>query len=267
LVDLPGLSGRTFVMGVLNVTPDSFSRDGIYHSPDRAAAAALAIQSDGADLLDIGGESTRPGYARVPEAEELVRVLPVIRAVAGRISIPISVDTGKASVARAAIEVGARVINDVHGLRDPDMASVAAETGASLVLVHSTGVPPGSDIVDAVRSGLASLVERAERAGVERDKLIVDPGLGMGKGWKENFEILRRLADLKVLDLPILVGPSRKGMIGKVLKVEVDDRLEGTIALAVFSVVRGADIVRVHDVRPLVRALRMTDAIVRPGVL
>lgn len=218
----------------------------------------------GADVLDIGGESTRPGFRDVPAEDEIRRVVPAVEAVSAAVGVPVSIDTRKAIVARRALSAGAVIVNDVSGLSDPEMLGVVAESGALLVIVHGTSIPPGHDGVTCLRRDLASLAERAVDGGVPESRIMLDPGLGFGKRWTENFAILRRLSELKDLGFPIMVGPSRKGMIGKVLGVDVHDRLEGTIALVCIAVANGADMVRVHDVQENVRAARMMDALVRP---
>jgi len=254
---------RTYLMGVLNVTPDSFSGDGRFGSVDAAVLAGEQLVADGADLLDVGGESTRPGHAPVSAEEELERVIPVVQALSTRVSAPISVDTSKATVARNAIAAGAGIINDVSGLRDPDMVRVAAITGASLVLVHHGGADRREDLMRVVLAALRNRVETALRAGVQHDHLLVDPGFGFGKNWLDNFELIRRLSELRQLGLPVLVGPSRKGMIGKVLGTDPEDRLEGTIALAALCISAGSDVIRVHDVAELRRAVVLLDALSR----
>jgi len=250
-------------MGILNVTPDSFSGDGHFGSVDAAVLAGERLVADGADLLDVGGESTRPGHAPVSAEEELGRVIPVVQALSTRVSAPISVDTSKAAVAREAVDAGATIINDVSGLRDPDMLRVAATTGVSLVLVHPGGAERREDLMPMVLSALRNRVETALHAGVQRDHLMIDPGFGFGKNWLDNFELIRRLSELRQLGLPVLVGPSRKGMIGKVLATGPEDRLEGTIALTALCISAGADVIRVHDVRELKRAVVLLDALAR----
>ncbi len=259
----PRWGSRTYIMGVVNVTPDSFSGDGLFHRPKQAAALACAMAQQGADVVDIGGESTRPGFEPVDADEEHARALPTLKEIRRTCAVPISIDTSKASVSHAAIDAGAALINDVSGLNDPDMPAVAAKSGAWLVLVHNRELENGIDIIDQVRSGLSQLVDRSLGAGVPLDRLIVDPGLGFGKNWTQNFEILRDLGKLHSLSLPILVGPSRKGMIGRVLGADAADRMEGTAALCAIAIANGADILRVHDVREMARVARMMDAIVR----
>lgn len=255
---------KTLVMAIINATPDSFSGDGIGDDAERAAAMARQAAAEGADLIDLGGESTRPGHAPVSEVEELARVIPAIAAVASAVGLPISVDTSKASVAEAALDAGASIVNDVRGLlRDPELAAVVARRQVPVAIMHDV-VPEGSsDLVGNVIRELERRVELAVRAGVERGRIIVDPGFGFGKEWRENLELLNRLDELKALGLPILVGFSRKRTIGRVLGLPEGDRLEGTLATTAVAIARGADIVRVHDVKPNVRVARMTDAVVR----
>lgn len=255
---------RTYVMGVLNVTPDSFSGDGVW--PDRAAALRLAERhaADGADLLDMGGESTRPGATPLDAEEELRRVVPIIEALAPRLPIPISIDTTKAVVARAAIEAGAMLVNDISGFRhDPLMASVVAETGAAAVLMENGRGFAYTDLISDISARLEESIAVAMVAGVPRARLIVDPGLGFGKIAAQSLEIVRRLTEFRRLGLPLLAGPSRKGTIGRVLGLPVEERLEGTAAMAAIAIANGADIIRVHDVRAMTRVARMADAIVR----
>lgn len=254
---------RTVVMGVLNVTPDSFSGDGIFGQPDRVVERARQMVADGADILDVGGESTRPGYRPVSDAEEMARVLPVLELLRRTIDVPISIDTSKAEVARRALGLGADMINDVSGLTDVRLANLVAEAGVYLVIVDHVRRAGSPARVEHIVRNLALKVETAQRAGVRADRLVVDPGFGFGKNWRDNFEIMRHLPELKSIGKPVLVGPSRKGMIGRVLASPVTDRLEGTIALTSICIAGGADVVRVHDVRAVVRAARMMDAIVR----
>lgn len=255
---------RTLVMGVLNVTPDSFSDGGRYDRLPAAIDHAASLIAAGADILDIGGESTRPGHEPVPEAVELERVVPVIEAVRRRWDVPISVDTRKPAVARAALRVGADIVNDVHGLlREPDMATIAAAAGAPVIVMHWDDVDTGPGLMPAVVAGLAASVEAARAAGIPDKHIIVDPGIGFGKDAAGNLQIIRELAELTALGLPILVGPSRKRFIGHVLGLPVEERLEGTAAAVALAIAGGADIVRVHDVGPLRRVAQMADAIVR----
>ena len=268
------LGPRTLLMGVLNVTPDSFSDGGRFFDPDKAAAHALAMQRAGADLIDIGGESTRPGSTGVSAAVELRRVLPVLRRLRGRLRVPISIDTAKADVAEAALQAGAQMINDITGLRaDPRLAEVAAHHRVPLVLMHIRGtprtmqkIPFARNILRDVEEGLRRSVERALRAGVRRRQLLIDPGLGFGKTAEQNYEIIQRLRRLARFRLPILIGPSRKTFIGKALgNAPAGDRLLGTAAAVTASILAGAHIVRVHDVREMAEVARVADAFLAAG--
>ena len=260
---------KTYVMGVINVTPDSFSGDGLGSDVDSAINLAKSFQEWGADMVDVGGESTRPSsiYAGAGPAsadEELARVLPVIEALEAEIDIPVSIDTYKAAVAERAVAAGADMINDVWGfVRDPDIARVAAEAGVPVVLMHNQDHTEYDDLVPDVTSRLRWLVDRAVDAGVALESIILDPGMGFGKTAEHNLEILRRLVELRVLGRPLLVGMSRKSTIGYVLDLPVEDRVEGTAATVALSIANGADIVRVHDVKEMARVAKMSDAIVR----
>ncbi|MSP12352.1 MAG: dihydropteroate synthase [Chloroflexi bacterium] len=269
---------RTYVMGILNMTPDSFSGDGLGSNLDRAAAQAQAYVYAGADLLDVGGESTRPGAAPVAAEEEMARVIPAITRLARELHVPLSVDTYKAGVARAAVAAGATIINDVWGLRmEPEIAHVAAETGAYLVITRNARPSaqaawnyasaadnrPETGLIERVLRDLQESMALARRAGVAEEHIILDPGIGFGNTPAGNLEILRDLARLRHLGRPILIGTSRKGFIGQVLGLEVDGRLEGTAATVAIAIAHGADIVRVHDLSPMVRVSRMADAIMR----
>ncbi|MFQ6059469.1 MAG: dihydropteroate synthase [Anaerolineae bacterium] len=271
---------RTYVMGIINVTPDSFSGDGLAGDVEAAVAQAKRFVEEGADIVDVGGESTRPGAAPVPAEEELRRVIPVIEGIAGETEAVISIDTYKAQVAREALAAGAHMVNDVWGLRlDPDLAPLVAERGVPVVIMHNRSTPKAAawvarlggryegveyrdlmaDVIRELRQG----IERALEAGIERERIIVDPGIGFGKTTEQNLVLLDRLAELKVLGCPILVGPSRKSFIGYTLDLPPDQRVEGTAATVALAIAHGADIVRVHDVREMVRVARMTDAVVR----
>jgi dihydropteroate synthase len=263
---------RTLIMGVLNVTPDSFSDGGQFFSFDQAIAQAERMISEGADIIDVGGESTRPGSEFVSEEEELRRVIPVIERLATNGSVPISIDTTKSSVARAALQAGAAIINDISGLRfDVALADVAAETGAGLVLMHSRGtpkdmqqLPPVADIMSEVINGLSDSVAIAEQHGVAREAIVIDPGIGFGKTVAQNCELIAKVDQIAQAfpDLPIMIGTSRKSFIGRLLDgAPADERLYGTIASVVASVLQGAHIVRVHDVRAAADAIRVAEAI------
>ncbi|GBE05694.1 MAG TPA: dihydropteroate synthase [Nitrospirae bacterium] len=266
------LSSRTYIMGILNATPDSFSDDGIYSDRKRAVARALEMRDEGADIIDIGGESTRPGAKKVSVKEEIRRVVPVIEELAEKIKIPISVDTYKSAVARAAISAGASMINDISGLRfDPKMPKVAADSGVPVVIMHIKGTPGNMQADTAYRSLIPEIMDYlreginiARRAGVSEDRIIIDPGIGFGKNVGHNLEILKRLNGFTGFEKPILIGPSRKSFIGKTLgDLPVSERLEGTAAAAAIGIFNGANIIRVHDVRAMVRAAGIADAIKR----
>jgi len=264
------LGGRTLVMGVLNVTPDSFSDGGRFADAESAIAAGLALFADGADWVDVGGESTRPGGAeRVSADTERARVVPVIEGLRRRGAGILSIDTTRAEVARAALDAGADLVNDVSGLRfDPAMAGVVAERKVPSVLMHLRGdfatmhrTPAYADVMAEVGAELAESLRRGERAGIARETMIVDPGIGFAKDAVHSLEVLRRLPELDALDRPVLVGPSRKSFIGKVLDAPVGERLFGTAAAVAACVLAGAHAVRVHDVREMVDVVRVCDAI------
>ncbi|HKO35585.1 MAG TPA: dihydropteroate synthase [Pyrinomonadaceae bacterium] len=263
---------RTLVMGVLNVTPDSFSDGGQFFAFERAIEQAERMISEGADIIDVGGESTRPGSEFVSEDEELRRVIPIIERLAASSLIPISIDTTKPSVARAALEGGAEIVNDISGLRfHPAIADAVMKAKAGLVLMHSRGtpkdmqqLPPAADIMSEVISGLRQSVAIAEEHGVPRASIAIDPGIGFGKTADQNVELIAKLDQLarEFPDLPLMIGTSRKSFLGKLLgDAPADERLQGTIASAVAAVLKGAHIVRVHDVEPAVEAVRVADAI------
>ena len=255
---------RTYVIGIINLTPDSFSGDGLGGDVDAAVDLALRFQYEGADILDIGAESTRPGHKQVSLDEELARLMPALEAVAKRVDLPISVDTCKAAVARRAVDAGAVIINDIWGLKaEPELAEVAAETCAGLVLMHSQKGTKYRDLVPDLVSSLKDSVRIALEAGVPRDNIIVDPGIGFGKTPDQNLAVLARLDELKELDCPILVGTSRKSTLGLLLDLPADERVEATAATVSLAIAGGADLVRVHDVKEMVRVCRVTDAVVR----
>jgi len=255
---------RTYVMGIINVTPDSFSGDGLGGDVEAAVAQGKRFAAEGADILDVGGESTRPNAEPVCAEEELRRVIPVIERLAGEVSVPVSVDTYRYEVAQRALAAGASMINDIWGLqREPRLAKLAAEHGVPMVLMSNQRGRTCPDIVPEVIAGLKKSMAEATDRGVPRENIIVDPGVGFGKTLEQNLEIVRRLDELKCLKRPILIGTSRKSMIGLVLNLPPDQRLEGTAATVAISIARGADIVRVHDVAQMVRVCRMSDAVVR----
>ena len=257
---------RTAVMGVLNVTPDSFSDGGDWMDPDRAVRRARKMVREGADLIDVGGESTRPGARAVPAAEEMRRVVPVIERLAGE-KILVSIDTSKAAVARAAFKAGAKILNDVTALRgDRAMAKTAATAGVGVILMHMKGTPGTmqknpvyGDVVAEIIGFFRENLKSAWRAGIEHDKIILDPGIGFGKLPEHNLEILRRLDEFRSLGRPLAIGTSRKSFIGRALGRRVHDRLSGTGATVAAAILRGADLVRVHDVREMADVARMTD--------
>jgi len=258
---------RTLIMGILNITPDSFSDGGKYLDPDRAQQRAYELVEAGADALDIGGESTRPGADSLSDDEELGRVLPVLEAIRGEIPVPISIDTTKASVAREALKAGANMINDISGLRfDPEMASVAAKFGVPVIMMHIRGTPKNmqenpqyKNLMGEILNELAGSQSLAQQAGISPEKIIVDPGIGFGKRWFHNYQILGELAALKMLESPILIGPSRKSFLGKILNRPPEERLEGTLVASTIGILNGAHIIRVHDVKEAGRAARIAD--------
>ena len=255
---------RTYVMGIVNVTPDSFSGDGLAHDADAALEQALRFQAEGADIVDVGGESTRPGHTPVDADEEMRRVVPVIRLLASRLHVPVSVDTYKHEVAREAVAAGASMINDVWGLkREPALAELAAREGVPIVLMHNQAGAAYADLLPDVIASLRASMDTALGAGVPPDNVILDPGLGFGKTAEHNLELLRRLSELTALGQPLLVGTSRKSTIGLVLDLPVEERLEGTAATVALAIAGGADVVRVHDVKAMTRVARMSDAVVR----
>jgi dihydropteroate synthase len=258
---------RTYVMGIVNVTPDSFSGDGLAPDLEAAVEQGLRMASEGADMLDVGGESTRPGHSPVTGAEEIARIETVVRRLARDSGVPVSIDTYKLEVAEVAVSLGATILNDVWGLtRSPGMADLAARQGCGLVLMHNQdGTEYAGDLMEEIKRFLTAAAGRAIAAGVPRQKVIVDPGIGFGKTADQNWEVMRRFTELRELGQPILVGTSRKSFIGKLLDLPVTERLEGTAATVVAAVLRGADIVRVHDVLQMTRAVRVADRMRRRG--
>ena len=255
---------RTYVMGIINLSPDSFSGDGLGEDLAAIVEQALRFQEEGADFLDVGAESTRPGATPVGQDAELRRLIPALEAIAPVVSIPISVDTYKAPVARRAVAAGAQIINDVWGLQaDPQLAEIAADSGAPLILMHNQQTRQYRQLLPDIFDSLKHSVGLATKAGVPTGNIILDPGIGFGKTPDHNLEILRRLPEFKALGFPLLVGTSRKSTIGYVLDLPVEQRLEGTAATVAISIAGGADIVRVHDVKEMTRVCRMSDAIVR----
>jgi dihydropteroate synthase len=265
-------SVKTGIMGILNVTPDSFYNGGRYLDPQVAVDRAHQMAAEGADIVDIGGQSSRPGSDPVSEAEEADRVLPVVQAVAKSVSAMISVDTYRAAIARAALDAGAHLINDISALRfDPSLLGVVAEHRAPLILMHMQGMPRTMQLnptyealIDEVFSFLHERLEAAKAGGIAAERLLIDPGIGFGKGARHNLELLRKLHHFHALGQPLVIGTSRKAFIGWVLGAKVDERLEGTAATVAAAIVHGADIVRVHDVLAMARVARMMDAMIRP---
>jgi dihydropteroate synthase len=264
---------RTRVMGVLNVTPDSFSDGGQFFDPEAAVARGMEMAAEGADMIDVGGESTRPGAETVSVEEERDRVVPVIKRLAAELGVPVSVDTRKADVAQAALDAGATIVNDISGARDPTMFDVAREAEAGLVLMHMRGEPATmqeftdyTDVVSEVRDQLHGRIDAAISAGLDEDRLAIDPGIGFAKTPEQNLLLLRDIQSLFELGRPVLVGPSRKSFIGKVLDLDVTDRLEGTAGAVAWLVAQGVHILRVHDVKEMIRVIRIVEA-VRRGTL
>jgi dihydropteroate synthase len=273
------LGERTLVMGVLNVTPDSFSDGGKFFRVADAVKTALAMERAGADIVDIGAESTRPGSVGISGEEELERLLPVLQGLRGRLKIPISIDTQKARVAELALGAGAEVLNDISGLKfDPKIAEVAAQHGVPLILMHMRGTPRtmqkqawARDVMKDVTAGLRESVAVARRAGVRKTQIILDPGIGFGKSFAQNYELLAKLPELAKLGYPVLVGTSRKGFLGATLgrngkPLPAEQRIWGTAATVAASILQGAHIVRVHDVEEMAQVARVTDSVLHPGL-
>ena len=265
----PTWGARTYLMGILNVSPDSFSGDGVL-SPERALEMTLGMVEQGADIIDIGGESTRPGSDSIPLEEELGRLLPAIEMLQEKLGVPLSVDTYKADVAQPALERGVTILNDIWGLKkEPRLADMAAQYGAHLVLMsNQRDVSPRHDvefpdIVEVIRQDLMRATSLAIEHGVQEDHIIVDPGIGFGKTQPQNMEVLRRLGEIRALGFPMLVGTSRKSVLGHVLNLPADERLEATAATVALAIAQGTDVVRVHDVREMSRVCKVTDAIIR----
>jgi len=265
------LNQRTHIMGILNVTPDSFSDGGHFYDIKRAVEQALTMEEEGADSIDVGGESTRPGSAPVPENEELDRIIPVIEKLYSLLKIPISVDTYKSKVARQALDAGAKIVNDISGLHfDPEMAKIVAAYNAGIVIMHIKGTPRDmqkdpqyTDLIEEIIDYLNKGITIARKAGIKNQQIVIDPGIGFGKKLDDNFKIIKELSQFQTLNCPVLVGPSRKSFIGNTLRLPVDQRLEGTIAASTACILNGANILRVHDVKQIKRAAIITDKIKR----
>jgi len=266
------LDARSYIMGIINVTPDSFSDGGKYKNTEEACAAAVSMVESGADFIDVGGESTRPGSEPASLQSELDRVIPVIESLARSVRVPLSIDTYKSTVAREALRAGAAIVNDISGLHfDPRMAGVVAEHGSTVILMHIRGTPRTMqidlvyrDLIGEIRAYLEEGIRRASDAGIRQ--IIVDPGIGFGKSTDQNIEILKRLSEFRNLGFPVMVGPSRKSFIGNILNLPVDQRLEGTAAAVAVSIINGTDIIRVHDVREMKRVAVIADAVRRANI-
>jgi len=256
---------RTYIMGILNVTPDSFTDGGLFYDPEKAVAQAKRMVEEGADIIDIGGESTRPGHTRISDQEEIERIAPILEVLVKEIEIPISVDTYKSQVAKAALEIGVDIVNDIWGLlEDPELAKVTAQYNAPLILMHNKNNTEYESLMDEILASLRNSINIAKEAGVTDDNIIIDPGIGFGKTYEQNLETMRHLEDFKTLGYPILLGTSRKSIVGKTLDLPTDQRVEGTAATVALGITKkAADIIRIHDVKEMVRVARMTDAMVR----
>jgi dihydropteroate synthase len=252
---------RTYVMGIINVTPDSFSGDGLGDDQDRAVSQGLQMVREGADMLDVGGESTRPGHQPITAGQEISRSQAVVARLGREAGVPISIDTYKLEVAEAAVEVGATMLNDIWGLsRSPALAQLASTRGCALVLMHNQdGTDYAGDLMEEIKRFLRVSIDRAVEAGVPRERVLIDPGIGFGKTAEQNWVVMRRIEELRELGQPILIGTSRKSFIGKALDLPVNDRMEGTAATVTAAVLRGADVVRVHDVREMARVVKIAD--------
>jgi dihydropteroate synthase len=252
---------RTYVMGIINTTPDSFSGDGVGTDQERAVAQGLRMVSEGADMLDVGGESTRPGHQPISVADEITRTQAVVARLAREAGVPVSIDTYKLEVAEAAVAAGATIVNDVWGLtRSPALAQLAATNDCAMVIMHNQdGTDYTDDLMEEIKRFLRASVDRAVKAGVPRERVLVDPGIGFGKTAEHNWVVMRRLAELRELHQPILIGTSRKSFIGKLLDLPIGERVEGTAATTTAAILRGADVVRVHDVREMMRVVRVAD--------
>lgn len=257
---------KTLIMGILNVTPDSFSDGGKYSLVDNAVSHARQMIKDGADILDIGGESTRPGYERISDEEEISRVVPAIEAISKELHIPISIDTYKSEVAKKAVDAGAVIINDIWGAKaDPEIAAVAAETGVPIILMHNRNDRNYSNFIRDVLNDLYESITIAKKAGVSDENIILDPGIGFAKDLSENLEMMRNLDTLVSLGYPVLLGTSKKSMIGGILDLPVSERTEGTGATVCFGIQHGCQIVRIHDVKEMSRMAKMMDALMGKG--
>ena len=257
---------KTLIMGILNVTPDSFSDGGKYNHLENAVTHAKQMIADGADILDIGGESTRPGHERISDEEEISRVVPAIEAVSREVQVPISIDTYKSKVAKSAVDAGATIINDIWGAKeDPEIADVAAETGVPIILMHNRNDRNYSNFIRDVLNDLYESITIAKKAGVNDEQIILDPGIGFAKDLRENLEMMRHLDTLVSLGYPVLLGTSKKSLIGGVLDLPVSERTEGTGATVCYGIQKGCQIVRIHDVKEMSRMAKMMDAMMGKG--
>lgn len=265
------LSSRTHIIGILNVTPDSFSDGGRFFKFEDAVKQGIKMAEEGADIIDVGGESTRPGSDPLPMEEELARVIPVIETLSKQIDVPISIDTYKSQVAKQALDAGAQMINDISALRfDPEMKKIAAEYKVPIVLMHIKGTPRNmqenpwyEDVIGEITEYLKESLKIAQEAGIDKEKIMIDPGIGFGKRLEDNLNILKNLKKFSILDCPILIGCSRKSFIGKILDLPVKERLEGSLAALAVAIMNGASIVRLHDVKESKRVVNLVDAILR----
>lgn len=261
------IKNHTYVMGILNVTPDSFSDGNQWNEQDKALKHVEEMLAEGMDILDIGGESTRPGYTQISVQEEIERVVPVIEAVKSRFDVPVSLDTYKADVAKAGIQAGVDLINDIWGLKyDAEMAKVIAESNVACCLMHNRKDAEYKNLLKDMQKDLRESLKRAEAAGIAKDKIILDPGIGFAKSYADNLEVLKACGEFRILEYPLLLGCSRKSVIGYALDLPVEERLEGTLATTVMAVLQGYSFVRVHDIKENVRAIRMTEAVLQGGV-
>ena len=255
---------HTYIVGILNITPDSFSDGGNYNHVDKALFRVETMIKEGMDILDIGGESTRPGYRMISEEEEVERVVPVIEAVKGRFDVPVSLDTYKAKVAKAGIEAGADMINDIWGLLyDTDMADIIAKANVACCLMHNKEEANYHNFMEDMKSDLYRSIDLAEKAGIEKNKIMLDPGVGFGKTYEQNLEVIRRVGELKTLGYPVLLGTSRKSVIGLTLDLPVEERLNGTLATSAYGIMQGCSFLRVHDIKEHRQLIKMMEAIMQ----
>lgn len=257
-------NNHIYIMGILNVTPDSFSDGGRFNTPDKALFRVEEMQKEGMDILDIGGESTRPGHVQISDEEEIERVIPIIEAVKKRFDVPISLDTYKGAVAREGIRAGADLINDIWGLQyDPDMGKIIADSGAACCLMHNRKEADYHNFLEDMEADFVKIIHKAKESGIPDERIILDPGVGFGKTYEQNLIVLGRLERLKTFGYPVLLGTSRKSVIGLTLEVPPDERVIGTVVTGVFGMIQGCSFLRVHDVRAHVEAVKMAEAILK----